>query len=499
MSEQQTTTGAQPQTQTQPASLKVGIILLWYPLFTQPFIFRDVEAVRQRLSVRVWTLYGKNLRLCSREMCQAASSTTRLGVKKLPAILAANLAFLARAPKRYAGMFCDHVLRRWPSLEVLGENLWAYLCGIYLAPRVQQAGTDILYAPWPRGTATAARVISQCTGIPYVTVARGDNLNPRDPDLVDKLKDACAIRTNNYADAGRIQALLAAQDGADSAAAPAGSVTTTADNGADSATAPADSGTAPADSVTTTADNGTGSATAPADSGTERGAGAKVTVIYNCLSLHVDSYAALRMQPPVRLLAAGRFDITKGFDVLLDACALLRDEHVPFTLTLVGGGGRLMGLGRLEESLHARVKALHLEHCVSFPGLVDHDAFPDILRSHDIFAAPCVIAPGGARDGIPNTLIEAMSFGLAVVATRVGALPEIVRDKETGLLVPQRDARALAQALRTLIEQPDTARQYAARGAELARELFSPQTNGDRLADFLEQAHAAWRARACAE
>lgn len=420
------------------ASAKVGIILLWYPLFTQPFIFRDVEAVRQRLSAQAYTLYGENLRLCSREMCQAAGNTVRLGVKKLPAILAASLRMLVRHPKRYAALFADHVLRRWPSLEVLGENLWAFLCGIFLAPKLRDAGITILYAPWPRGTATAARVISQCTGIPYITAARGDNLHPRDPDLADKLRDACAIRTNNHADAQRIRELLREN--------------------------------------------------APADAAADL---PKVTVIYNCLTLPVDRLADLPMTAPVRLLAAGRFDVTKGFDVLLDACAILRDQQVPFTLTLVGGGGKLMGLGKLEESLHAQVKTLGLEKHVSFPGLVDHDAFPDILRSHDIFAAPCVIAPGGARDGIPNTLIEAMSFGLAVVATNVGALPEIVRDRETGLLVPQRDATALAQALRTLIEQPDTARQYAARGAQLARELFSPQTNGDLLADFLEQAHAA--------
>ena len=65
------------------ASPKVGIILLWYPLFTQPFIFRDVEAIKTRLPAIVYTLYGENLRLCSREMCQAGSSAQRLGIKKL--------------------------------------------------------------------------------------------------------------------------------------------------------------------------------------------------------------------------------------------------------------------------------------------------------------------------------------------------------------------------------------------------------------------------------
>ncbi len=428
------------------ASPKVGIILLWYPLFTQPFIFRDVEAIKTRLPAIVYTLYGENLRLCSREMCQAGSSAQRLGIKKLLPILFSNAKFLLGHPLRYTQLFGNHVMRRWKSFEILGENLWAFLCGIHLAPIVLRAGIEILYAPWPRGTTTAARVIFHCTGIPYVTVARADNLEPRDPDLVDKLLDACAIRTNNCADGMRIEKLLA--EGLS---------------------------------------HNTGQDTP------------EVRVIYNCLTLHVNKCAPLAMKKPVKLLAVGRFDVTKGFDVLLDACAILLDQHVSFTLSLVGGGGKLMGLGNLEERLHRQTRELGLEKIVSFPGLVDHDAFPDILRSHDIFVAPCVIASGGARDGIPNTLIEAMSFGLPVVATNVSALPEIVRHEHTGLLVPQRNPAALAQALRTLIENPEKARTLALNGAKLARELFSPQKNGELLADFLVQANRAWRSRKCAE
>ena len=298
---------------------------------------------------------------------------------------------------------------------------------------LQKEGIDLLYAPWPRGTTTAARTIFQCTGIGYVTSARGDNLNPADPDLVVKLRDACAVRTNNQADAGRIRDLLA----------------------------------------------GT----------TSHGRTPQVAVIYNSLTLHVDRLAPLPMRPPVRLLAAGRFDVTKGFDVLLRACAELARNNVDFRLTLVGGGGAMMGLGKLDSTLHALCRDLHLEDRVTFPGLVSHDTFPDILRAHDIFAAPCVIAPTGQRDGIPNTVIEAMSFGLPVVASNVNALPEIVRHRETGLLVPPGNPTLLALALQELIDHPEQARCYGARAAQLARELFSQQINGSQLASLFIQAH----------
>lgn len=422
-----------PGSSTKNSTPRLAVLLLWYPLFTQPFIFRDIEALKQHLPVHVYTLYGRNLRLCSREMCQAADEATRLGIRALPRILWSVLRLALRHPVRLARLFADNVCCRWSSLEILGENLWAFLCGLHLAPLLQKEGIDLLYAPWPRGTTTAARTIFQCTGIGYVTSARGDNLNPADPDLVVKLRDACAVRTNNQADAGRIRDLLA----------------------------------------------GT----------TSHGRTPQVAVIYNSLTLHVDRLAPLPMRPPVRLLAAGRFDVTKGFDVLLRACAELARNNVDFRLTLVGGGGAMMGLGKLDSTLHALCRDLHLEDRVTFPGLVSHDTFPDILRAHDIFAAPCVIAPTGQRDGIPNTVIEAMSFGLPVVASNVNALPEIVRHRETGLLVPPGNPTLLALALQELIDHPEQARCYGARAAQLARELFSQQTNGSQLASLFIQAH----------
>ncbi len=400
---------------------RVAVILLWYPLFTQPFIFRDVQGLKERLQAEVHTLYGANLRLCSQEMLADADGCERLGSRALPRILGSAIRLLCTRPRLFRRLFKDNVRRSWSSFEILGENLWAFLCGIHLASLLKVRGIDCTYAPWPRGTATAARTIWQLTGIPYITTVRANNLRPADPDLHDKMRDAALVRTNNQADVARIHAITP---------------------------------------------------------------GVEVEVIYNCLTLHVDSTASVPMQSPVRLLAAGRFDVTKGFDVLMQALALLKERGVDFRLTLVGGGGRMMGLGGMGTSIHDLCTHLGLDGMVDFPGLVSHDAFPDILRRHDIFVAPCVVAPDGQCDGIPNTLIEAMSFGLPVVASSVNAIPEIVRDHETGLLVPQRDPQALADAIAELVTHPDTARNYGANGAALARSLFSPQHNSALLADL---------------
>lgn len=400
----------------------VAIVLLWYPLFTQPFIFRDVEALRKRLPVSVFSLYGPNLKHCSDEMLSAADTVTTHGIRALPRILASAGACLLMHPILFARTLAMTLFHRWSSLETFGENLWAFVCGIHLARLCKEGGFDVIYAPWPRGTATAARTISKLTGIPFATSARGDNLNPADPDLKDKLHDALFIRTNNAADAQRISDLA-------------------------------------------------GEKTAE-----------RTYLVYNSLTLHIDKQAPIPMQEPVRLLAIGRFDVTKGFDVLMKACGILKERGRSFHLTLAGGGGTAMGLGHMTDTILNLRKDLGLEGFVDLPGIISHDALPELLRGHDIFLAPCVIHESGRRDGIPNTVIEAMSAGLPVIATNVNALPEVIHHGETGILVEQKDPVALADAICTLMDNPEEARRLGAGASALAADMFSPDGNGNRLA-----------------
>jgi glycosyltransferase involved in cell wall biosynthesis len=220
----------------------------------------------------------------------------------------------------------------------------------------------------------------------------------------------------------------------------------------------------------------------------------KIDLVYNSLTLRTEQCRPVRLEPPVRLLAAGRFSATKGFEYLLEACKILQDKHFPFMLTLVGGGGLCVG-GYLGPRLAKMRTALGLEARVQMPGLVSHNDLPGLLEAHDIFVAPCVVAPNGERDGIPNVVIEAMAFGLPVISTQVNAIPEIVRNGETGLAVPQRDAAALAEAVLYMSAHPDAARLMAANGRKLALEIFDEASNicklrtmfVSRYASFMEQ------------
>lgn len=412
----------------------IAYVLLWFPLFTQPFIFREVEGLKKCLPLTVYTLYGPNLVHCSEEILAVTQEVRTFGAKAVPIFLFEFLRLLFSRPFFLLRLFSHSLFHRWPSLEVLGENLWAFLAGLYLGRLFKEDGIDMIYAPWPRGTATAAWVASEIAGIPFATSARGDNLNPADPDLDAKLAVAKFVRANNAADQARIE--------------------------------------------------GFGS----------QGAKGKTSLVYNSLTLPLPDAGTLpprqAFHSPLRLLALGRFDVTKGFDVLLKACGILRNQGVKFTLTLAGGGGKAMGLGALDKELHRLRQELSLEDIVSMPGLVSHNELPLLLNEHDIFMAPCIIHQSGKRDGIPNTVIEALSFGIPVISTNVNALPEIVRNGDTGLTVPPQDADALANAVVWMTQNPEEAMRMAENGKKLARNMFDVELNSQRLAKLFVDSFA---------
>ena len=160
---------------------------------------------------------------------------------------------------------------------------------------------------------------------------------------------------------------------------------------------------------------------------------------------------------PVRLLAVGRFHPTKGYDVLLDALVLVQ-AHVRLTI---------VGYGPLEPALRRQAQTLGLGERVAFTGPLDQPAVLALYRASDLFTLAPRVAADGDRDGLPNVVVEALSQGLPVVATRVAALPELVTDGVEGRLVPPDDPPALAAALEALARDPEARRRH--RQAALAR------------------------------
>lgn len=178
----------------------------------------------------------------------------------------------------------------------------------------------------------------------------------------------------------------------------------------------------------------------------------------------------------------GRFITVKGFAYLLDAFARARASSPELHLVLVGDGDL-----RSELELRARENDV-LEH-TTFPGMVNRDEIAAYLALADMVVVPSVRFEG-IVDGLPNVALEAMAAGKPLVASRIGGLPQLVRDGGTGLLVDVRDVDALAMAIIRLSRDPDLRLRLGASAREDIRANRSWDSTAAQFIDVFERALA---------
>ncbi len=147
------------------------------------------------------------------------------------------------------------------------------------------------------------------------------------------------------------------------------------------------------------------------------------------------------------LLCAGRLVYKKGFAVAVEAFARITAAHPAAYLVVAGDGP-------LRAGLEAQAARLGVAERVVFAGRVDRDRHPSLVGACDLYLLPSVHDHRGNVDGLPNALLDALAAGRAVIASDVAGVGLAVRDSETGLLVPEGDAGALAAAIDALLRDP---------------------------------------------
>jgi glycosyltransferase involved in cell wall biosynthesis len=162
---------------------------------------------------------------------------------------------------------------------------------------------------------------------------------------------------------------------------------------------------------------------------------------------------------PVRLLMLANISARKGADVLLEAAAALEAAGLPFHITFAGGGEI--------KAFQALAAAKGLAGRTEFLGWVDRE------RAHRLLAEADVMVLPSRAEGLPLAILEALALGTPIVTCPVGAIPEVLVDGETALIVPAGDAPALTAALRRLIEDETLARSLAQQGRRLYEQQFS--------------------------
>jgi glycosyltransferase involved in cell wall biosynthesis len=180
--------------------------------------------------------------------------------------------------------------------------------------------------------------------------------------------------------------------------------------------------------------------------------------------------AAEELATPL-LLSVGRLVEKKGFPVLIEACRLLKERCYKFRCQIIGAPGPC------ERQVVSLIHELGLEDIVALRPAVTQEELRDVYRRATLFVLPCQITDNNDRDGIPNVLVEAMASELPVVSTNISGIPELIDHDVNGMLAPQKDARALAEAIAKLLDAPVLRRELGVAGREKVCRLFDSESN----------------------
>jgi len=383
--------------QSAPSSVPIAYILKGYPRLSETFILQEILGVEQRgFQLQLFsildpqeTLLHQAFQQVRAPLCYLHQEDPRATRK---AFVLSQLWLLRTRPLR--------TLRVWLYVLLKRRHLMTFqrlLEASRLAELVEERNIHWLHAHFAHGPTSVAHFVHLLTGIPFSFSAHAKDVYQSAPDLlVRKIQCAQFVATCTEASRGYLMGLL----------------------------------------------DGLPDAKQQQD---------KIHLVYHGVDTLRYSPAPAPYhdesdQPPPLplLLSVGRLVEKKGYQYLIAACKVLVERGIRFQCAIYGSGP-------LEKDLQQKITQLGLEKHVHLFGDRAQDTLPDIYRSATLFVlAPC-IAGDGDRDGIPNVLLEAMATGLPVVSTNVGGIPELVEHDHNGLLVPEKDSLALANALERLL------------------------------------------------
>lgn len=396
----------------------VGYLTKRFPRLSETFILDEILGLeRCGVPLRLYAMAHPRERVVQPDAERVRSQVrylhgtggSRAWLSATRGMAAAHASFVRRHPRRYATVLASALVER-PRAATIKRFLEA----VYLTVLLERDGVRHLHAAFAHGPAEVARLAHRLSGIPYSFGAHAKDLYLTEPAvLAQRVADARFVLVCSESAAEHLRR----------AAGDASAKVVLAPHGVDTARFRPPSGSRRVER-----------ATAPAPGS-------------------------------LRLLAVGRLVEKKGYPVLLRAIARARDAGYPITLTAIGDGAQL-------PSLRALTAELRLGDAIRFVGPRTHQEVAAAYLEADAFAQASVVLDDGDRDGIPNSLLEAMASGLAVVATRTGGIPEVIVDGESGLLAAPGDVESLASQLMRVAADGDLRQRLGLRARATVVERF---------------------------
>jgi colanic acid/amylovoran biosynthesis glycosyltransferase len=397
--------------------LRIAYILGTFPQLTQTFVTREIFWIRSfGVEVQVFSLSRPKSPPVDEQVTELLPFVRYSPILSI-SVLAAQIYFLVRSPRRYLRALAKVVRFTYREPVILFRALMNFPKSVYFARQMHEFGVDHVHAHFVTLAAISASVVSELLGVTYSIHAHAVGLFQRNlQDVCRQLEDASRVITISSYHRAYIADMshnLAADE---------------------------------------------------------------IDVVY--CSLETERFRPnprLNGDGPVRLLSVGRLIEKKGFEYLIDACALLVNSGFEMQC-------RIAGAGPLQKALQARIDHHGLQGQVTLLGAVEQDHILELYQESDAFVLACVVGKDGNRDGLPVVLVEAMSCGLPVISTPVAGITDLIQPEETGVLVEQRDSVALAEAMKGLIVDENRRKQLGKRARQKVEADFQIQQNAARLA-----------------
>lgn len=410
--------------------MRVAYLTSRFPHLPETFICNEIaEVERQGVDVDLYAYVHQDEPVVH----PVARALEQRAVFARPARVALDqLYWLRRAPLHYLSTVAIAIVGNVRSPKFLARALMAVPMAVSFARAIDQSEASHVHAHWATHSGLGAWVIGRLTGLPYSITAHAHDLWVDQTMLRPKLADAAAVVTiseNN-------RRFIADRYGDEMAA------------GVEVIRCGVDTRRlVPSDAT-------------ESETGFEVDGGFEVT--------------GEREAGPIRLLTVASLEERKGHTVVLDACCRLADRGVDVQATFIGEGEHRPVI----EAVRGR---LQLEDVVELAGARDSDGVRKALGQADVFVLASITLANGKGEGIPVALMEAMASGLPVVSTDQAGIAELVIDGETGLLVPEGDAAALADAIARLADDPELRQRLASAGRSFVERHHDMTTNVARL------------------
>lgn len=198
----------------------------------------------------------------------------------------------------------------------------------------------------------------------------------------------------------------------------------------------------------------------------ETGMPEKIHKVYH--GIDAEFFSRDTIMKKIRLVSVARLVEKKGYFVMLKALDMLNKRYPNFQMTIIGHGV-------LDSEIREHIHFLNLEEKVIIIPYATREVVRDYLLNSDIFVNASIITKSGDRDGIPNSVAEAMSMELPVVASDISGIGEIVKHLETGYIAESREAASLYNGILYFIENPSERKLVGKRARQYILEHFTKE------------------------